>query len=304
MAAQDRIRLRGRLRGAPAIAGALYLRIAAASVSLVPTTIEPHVALEWIEQVDASRGRTRARDELAVEEPLEIRVDGQALAVAMRTPGEDEELAVGFLAGEGLISGPEDVASVGPTDDLAANVVEVRTAHGLRRDPSSERRFSMTSACGVCGKAALEFVEREAPPTGPTPPVEPQLVLALPEAARAAQSGFERTGALHATAVFEADGTLLVLREDVGRHNAVDKAVGALLLGGRYPLEGTIACLSGRAGFELIQKASVAGMAAVVSVGAPTTLAVRLARDRGLLLCGFVRGTSFNVYSGADRLRQ
>ncbi len=273
-----------------------------ASFGSVPLTVEPHVALEWIEQVDASRARTRARDAIAVEEPLEIRADGRPVAVAMRTPGEDEELAVGFLAGEALISGPGDVASVGPTDDLAANVVDVRTARGLRRDPTDERRFSMTSSCGVCGKAALDFVQREAPPSARGADVAPEVVLSLPEAARAAQTGFERTGALHATGIFEPNGRLLVVREDVGRHNAMDKAVGALLLAGRYPLEGTIACLSGRAAFELVQKASVGGMAGVVSVGAPTTLAIRLAQERDLLLCGFVRDGGFNVYAGARRL--
>ena len=263
----------------------------------VPVTIDPHVARTWIERVSAG-ARERVRDEVAVEEPLEIRVDGSALAVAMRSPGEDEELAAGFLAGEGLIGGREDIAAIGPTEDLAANVVEVRTRAGLRRDPSDERRFSMTSACGVCGKAALEFVKQEAPPLERTLPVEPKLVIALPGTARRAQRDFERTGGLHATALFDLAGELLVAREDVGRHNAMDKAIGSLLLAGRYPLPGVIACLSGRAGFELVQKASVAGLAAVVAVGAPTSLAVELAAEHGLALCGFVRGNSFNVYAG------
>jgi FdhD protein len=267
----------------------------------MPLSIEPHVAFDWIERITAG-ARERVRDELAVEEPLEIRVDGEPLAVAMRTPGEDEELAAGFLAGEALIGSRDDLASIGPTEDLAANVVEVRTRAGLRRDAAGERRFSLTSACGVCGKAALEFVERAAPAAAAGAPLEPQLVLELPRAARAAQPGFQRTGGLHATALFEPDGTLLVVREDVGRHNAMDKAVGALLLGGRFPLPGVVACLSGRAAFELIQKASIAGLAGVVAVGAPSSLAVELARDRGMLLCGFVRETSFNVYAGADRV--
>jgi FdhD protein len=263
----------------------------------VPVTIDPHVAKTWIERVTGA-DRERVRDEVAVEEPLEIRVDGEALAVAMRSPGEDEELAAGFLAGEGLIGGRDEIEAVGPTEDLAANVVEVRTRAGLRRDPSGERRFSLTSACGVCGKAALEFVHREAPPVEQSPPLEPQLVVGLPDAARSGQHDFERTGGLHATGLFESAGELLLVREDVGRHNAMDKAIGALLLAGRYPLPGVIACLSGRAGFELVQKASVAGLAGVVAVGAPTSLAVELAVERGLLLCGFVRGNSFNVYAG------
>ena len=262
-------------------------------------TVEPHVALAWIERVAAGR-RERARDEIAVEEPLEIRVDGEPLAVAMRTPGEDEELAAGFLAGEGLIGGRDEIAAIGPTEDLAANVVEVRTRGGLRRDPADERRFSLTSSCGVCGKAALEFVRQESPPAAaPEAPVGPDLVLALPETTRRNQSGYARTGGLHATGLFEpGTGSLLALREDVGRHNAMDKAVGALLFDGRYPLTGVLGCLSGRAGFELVQKASLAGMLGLVAVGAPTTLAVELARERNMLLCGFVRGSSFNVYAG------
>jgi FdhD protein len=267
-------------------------------------TVEPQVALAWIERV-ADGGRQRVRDEVAVEEPLEIRVDGEPLAVAMRTPGEDEELAAGFLAGEGLIGSREEVASIGPTEDFAANVVEVRTRNGLRRDPAGERRFSLTSSCGVCGKAALEFVRQEAPPAaGLGTVVEPELVMRLPEAARRRQSGYARTGGLHATALFEpgGGGRLLALREDVGRHNAMDKAIGALLLEGRFPLPGVLGCLSGRAGFELVQKASLAGMLGLVAVGAPTTLAVDLARERGMLLCGFARGKSFNVYAGVGRL--
>jgi FdhD protein len=266
-----------------------------------PVTIDPHVALTWIERVDGQAAEA-ARDEVAVEEPLEIRVDGEPLAVTMRTPGEDEELAAGFLAGEALISGPEDIEYSGPAADLAANVVEVRTRHGLRRDPREERRFHLSSSCGVCGKAALELVRHEAPPAEAGAPIQPELVVRLPKVARGEQPGFERTGGLHATALFEADGRLLALREDVGRHNAMDKAIGALLLEGRFPLPGVIACLSGRAGFELVQKASLAGLAGVVAVGAPSSLAVRLAAERGMLLCGFARESSFNVYSGGDRL--
>jgi FdhD protein len=219
----------------------------------------------------------------------------------MRTPGNDEELALGFLSGEGLL-GAADVLSVGPTEDLAANVVEVKTQAGLRRDPSTERRFYLTSSCGVCGKAALEFVDRAAPRAEPGEPIAPELVLRLPAAARRAQPSFERTGGLHAAALFDAGGGMLALREDVGRHNALDKATGAMLLGGRHPLPGVIACLSGRASFELVQKASVAGLAGVVAVGAPSTLAIELARARDMLLCGFVRGGSFNLYSGSERL--
>jgi FdhD protein len=276
------------------------------------TAFDPHVGVAWIERVSAGGARERLRDDVAVEEPLEIRVDGEALAVTMRTPGEDEELAAGFLAGEGLISGPGDVSSVGLSDDLAANVVEVRTHAGLRRDPAGERRFYLTSSCGVCGKGAIEFV-RSALPAGHVggkedgggAPLGAEAVLAAPERARAEQRAFERTGGLHATALFGSGGELRVVREDVGRHNAMDKVLGAMLLAGRYPLddEPTYACVSGRASFELVQKAAVAGLAGLVAVGAPSTLAVELAREHGMLLCGFVRGRSFNVYSGSDRVR-
>jgi FdhD protein len=267
----------------------------------MPKTFDRHVGEAWIERVTAA-GRARELDELAVEEPLEIRVDGEPLAVTMRTPGEDEELAVGFLAGEGLIAEPSDVVEAGPSDDLAANVVDVRTRSGLRRDAAGERRFYLSSSCGVCGKGALEHVRQFAPPSPPGPPIEPEAVLEAPAAARAAQAAFERTGGLHATGLFAPGGELVVLREDVGRHNAMDKAIGSRLLAGEYPLPGVIACVSGRASFELVQKASLAGMAGIVAVGAPSTLAVELARERGMLLCGFVRDGSFNVYAGSDRL--
>ena len=262
---------------------------------------DPHVASTRVER-GRPRGRETERDELAVEEPLDIRVDGEALAVTMRTPGEDEELAVGFLLGEGLIGGMGDVVGVGPTEDLARNVVDVRTRAGLRRDPRDERRFYLSSSCGVCGKAALEFVGHAAPRAAPAPPLDPRVVEDAPERARAAQLAFERTGGLHATALFDSSGEMLVLREDVGRHNAMDKAIGALALAGRPLAPGCFACLSGRVSFELVQKASLARLAGLVAVGAPSTLAVDLARERGMLLCGFVRGATFNVYAGADRL--
>jgi FdhD protein len=269
----------------------------------MPAAVERHVAREWIDRVrDGSRERTR--DDLAVEEPLEIRVDGTALAVTMRTPGEDEELAAGFLAGEGLIAGPEDLASVGPSEDLAANVVDVRTTGGLRRDPSGERTFHLTSSCGVCGKAALEHVRIAAPPAAAAPvePLPHSVVTGAPEAVRAAQEAFDRTGGLHATGLFDARGGLLVVREDVGRHNAMDKAIGFELLAGRWPLHGMFACVSGRASFELVQKAALAGLSGIVAVGAPSTLAVSLARERSMFLCGFVREGRFNVYSGGERV--
>jgi FdhD protein len=244
----------------------------------------------------ASVLRDGVRDEVAVEEPLEIRVDGTPLAVTMRTPGHDEELALGFLHGEGLIDGPRET---GPTEDFAANIVEV--AGPLARDPGA-RRFYTTSSCGVCGKGALEEVAVHASPLAPGPIVERALLAELPERLR--QPAFERTGGLHATGLFDADGELLLLREDVGRHNAMDKVIGRALLDGLLPLRDSILCVSGRLAFELVQKAALAGVPILVGVGAPTSLAVALAADRGMTLAGFARGDRVNVYSGAERVRE
>ncbi|MCD6015695.1 MAG: fdhD [Geminicoccaceae bacterium] len=234
-------------------------------------------------------------DLVAIEEPLEIRVDGEPIAVTMRSPGHDEELALGFLHGEGLIDGPRTAA---PTADLAANVIEV--AGPLARRPGS-RRFYTTSSCGVCGKGALEEVAVHAPELPAGPSIGRELIADLPE--RLAQPAFERSGGLHATGLFTPSGELVCVREDVGRHNAMDKVVGRALLDGLVPLHGMVLCVSGRLAFELVQKAAVAGCPILVGVGAPTSLAVELARDRGLTLCGFARGGEVNVYSGRERVR-
>jgi FdhD protein len=234
------------------------------------------------------------RDEVAVEEPLEIRVDGRALSVTMRTPGQDEELALGFLFGEGLIDASREA---GLSDDLAANVVDVRGP--LLRDPGA-RRFYTTSSCGVCGKGSLEEVAVHAPMLPAGPRVERALLAVLPDRLR--QPGFGRTGGMHATGLFSRAGDALLVREDVGRHNAMDKVIGRALLDGSVPLHPALLCVSGRLSFELVQKAALAGAPILVGVGAPTTLAVELARDRGLTLCGFARGDRVNVYSGEERV--
>jgi FdhD protein len=233
-------------------------------------------------------------DRVAIEDPLEIRVRGEALAVTMRTPGHDEELALGFLHGEGLIEGP---APAGPTPDLAANIVEVDAE--LRSDPG-RRRFYTTSSCGVCGKGALDEVAVHAADLPAGPRMARALLADLPERLR--QPAFEITGGLHATGLFDAAGTLLLVREDVGRHNAMDKVVGRALLDGLLPLHGRALCTSGRLSFELVQKAAVAGAPILVGVGAPTSLAVELAADRGMTLCGFARHGEVNVYTGAERV--
>ncbi len=233
-------------------------------------------------------------DEVAVEEPLEIRVDGRPLTVTMRTPGHDEELALGFLFGEALIDGPRDA---GLTTDFAANTIEV--AGPLNRDPG-ERRFYTTSSCGVCGKGALEEVAVQSAPAPPGPQVPRTLLADLPE--RLEQPGFERTGGLHATGLFDATGRLLHTREDVGRHNAMDKVIGRALLDGNIPLAGHMLCVSGRLSFELVQKAAVAGAPILVGVGAPSSLAIELAEDRGITLCGFARRGRLNVYTRPERI--
>jgi FdhD protein len=234
-------------------------------------------------------------DRVAVEEPLEIRVRGEALAVTMRTPGHDEELACGFLWGEGLLGGAP--RSVGPPADLANNVVEVDAQ--LRADPG-RRRFYTTSSCGVCGKGALDEVAVHAPALASGPEVARALLAALPD--RLLQPGFAATGGLHATGLFTASGQLLLAREDVGRHNAMDKVVGRCLLDGVLPLVDHVLCVSGRLSFELVQKAALAGAPILVGVGAPTSLAVALAGDRGLTLCGFARRGRINVYTRPERV--
>ena len=233
-------------------------------------------------------------DAVAIEEPLEIRVDGAALAVTMRTPGHDEELALGFLYGEGIIDGPREA---GLTEDLANNIVEV--SGPLTRDPGV-RRFYTTSSCGVCGKGALEEVAVLSAPVSADPTIPRTLAAELPN--RLDQPGFRRTGGLHATGLFDANGELLYTREDVGRHNAMDKVVGRALMDGRLPLSGRVLCVSGRLSFELVQKAAVAGAPILIGVGAPSSLAVELADDRGLTLCGFARRGGVNVYTHPQRI--
>ena len=234
-------------------------------------------------------------DLVAVEEPLEIRVDGAALAVTMRTPGHDEELALGFLYGEGLIDGPR---AAGLTDDLANNIIEV--AGPLLRDPG-QRRFYTTSSCGVCGKGALEEVAVWSPVLESARPViARELAAALP--ARLVQPTFARTGGTHATGLFTTDGDLVCSREDVGRHNAMDKVIGHALTEGRLPLHEHVLCVSGRLSFELVQKAAVAGAPILIGVGAPSSLAISLAADRGVTLCGFARRGRLNVYTRPERI--
>ena len=248
-------------------------------------------------RVDVVRlpGGAASPDAVAVEEPLEIRIGGRPVAVTMRTPGHDDELALGFCLSEGLRPAGARLA-----DDLAANVVEV-DAPGF--DPERlARSFYTSSSCGVCGKGALEAVAVDAPRVDSELRLPLELIATLPERLHEAQAAFAATGGLHATGLFAPDATLICLREDVGRHNAMDKVIGWAFREERLPLDADVLCVSGRLSFELVQKAAVAGCPVLVAVGAPSSLAVELAADRGITLCGFVRQGRVNVYSEPWRI--
>ncbi|MGV8872340.1 MAG: formate dehydrogenase accessory sulfurtransferase FdhD [Rhodococcus sp. (in: high G+C Gram-positive bacteria)] len=256
--------------------------------------------------------RVERPDTLAVEEPLELRVDGKALAVTMRTPGHDVELAHGFLLTEGVIASGADIAAArycDGVDDEGANtynVLDVTLAEGVAPPETGvERNFYTTSSCGVCGKGSLDAIRLR---TKHSPAADPVVVTSetlttLPDTLRAAQKVFDATGGLHAAALFTVDGEMLVLREDVGRHNAVDKVVGWAVTNDRIPARGLVLMVSGRASFELAQKAVMSGIPILAAVSAPSSLAVDLAAESGLTVIGFLRGRSMNIYSRADRVR-
>lgn len=256
-------------------------------------------------------GARRELDSLAAEEPLELRVDGTPLSVTMRTPGHDVELAHGFLLTEGVLGSPSDVLAARYCDSVddegrnTYNVLDVTLAAGVEPpDTSLERNFYTTSSCGVCGKASLDAVRlktRFSPAADPVT-VTPALLSTLPDALRGAQKLFDSTGGLHAAGLFTAGGELLVAREDVGRHNAVDKVLGWALLDGRVPAAGTVLMVSGRASFELVQKAVMAGVPVLAAVSAPSSLAVELADDAGVTVVGFLRGETMNVYTHDRRV--
>lgn len=266
---------------------------------------------------------TTRPETLAVEEPLEIRLNGSALTVTMRTPGSDVELAQGFLLTEGVIGGRADIARVeycrgarkipeslrsGPPEDDGMNtynVLDVKLTPGVPMpDVDVTRNFYTTSSCGVCGKGSIDAVRtvsRHSPGDDPTV-VAAETLSAMPDKLRSAQKVFASTGGLHGAALFAADGTMLVVREDIGRHNAVDKVIGWALENQRVPLTGTVLLVSGRASFELTQKAVMAGIPVLAAVSAPSSLAVDLATQAGLTLVAFLRGRSMNVYSRPDRV--
>lgn len=240
------------------------------------------------------------QDLVAVEEPLEIRIGEKNVAITMRTPGNDEELAAGFLFTEGILRQRLQIHSLASDH----NVVTVSVSEKLDLN-RLERHFYMSSSCGICGKASIEAIENTGCPmlARDTPVLAPEMIHQLPEKLRARQAVFERTGGLHAAALFDSSGELLDVREDVGRHNAVDKLIGAAFLRDALPLDRHVLLVSGRASFELVQKAVMGGIAVLAAVGAPSSLAVEVALRFGMTLCGFVRYGRFNVYSGEWRLK-
>lgn len=262
------------------------------------------------------RDGPRQRDDwVVVEEPLEIRAGGVgqtsvSVAVTMRTPGHDFELAVGFLRAEGLIESRDQIAVVDSPgsglsllEDRPCNVVHV-VVTGTFDGSALQRNFMATSSCGLCGKSTLDQIETRCGPVAPGPVVAGSVIIGLPRALRAAQRAFDRTGGLHAAGLFDAEGRLLTIREDVGRHNAVDKLIGRALLDGLLPLEDHILLVSGRTSFEILQKAAVAGVPIVAAVSAPSSLAVSTADRLGITLIGFLRGPSFNIYSHPGRISE
>ena len=265
-----------------------------------------------ITRITVGEGVTRREDVLAVEEPLEIRVGGSALSITMRTPGHDFELATGFLVSEGIIAHGEQAAAIrycaGATADgeNTYNVLDITLAAGVPApDPSLERNFYMTSSCGLCGKASIDAVRTLSAHSllADDLQVAPELLVTLPDLLRAGQDVFDKTGGLHAAALFDGrTGAMLVLREDVGRHNAVDKVIGWAAQAGLLPLRGTVLMVSGRASFELAQKASMAGIPVLSAISAPSSLAVDLAEEVGLTIVGFLRGNSMVVYAGEQRI--
>jgi FdhD protein len=267
----------------------------------------PITATRRITRIDSGRRRV-GFDTLAAEEPLEIRIGGAPVSVTMRTPGHDFELAAGFLVTEGVVERPDDIRVIRYcTGDPPQhyNVVDVELAGAARaRSAGAVRNFVTTSACGLCGKASIDTVRHRARFDVASDPVtvSPSVLVTLPDRLRTAQRVFERTGGLHAAGLFDSRGELLGLREDVGRHNAFDKVIGRAVLDGGLPLRSHVILASGRASFELTQKALMAGIPILAAVSAPSSLAVDLAQEAGMTLVGFLRGETMNVYAGGQRL--
>ena len=259
-------------------------------------------AIRW-----QGKTHTKGKDPLVVEEPLEIRLEGKPVVVTMRTPGSDPELAAGFLFTEGILKSPEQVGTIQHCQDQAnpnqLNIVEVRLGQGVDSpQPGWQRAFYSSSSCGICGKASIEAVRQATAPLKGVTRFSVPVIYTLPDALRSGQRLFSQTGALHAAGLFSAAGELLLLREDVGRHNAVDKVIGASFLEETLPLTSHLIMVSGRISFEIVQKALMAGVPAIAGVSGVSSLAVELAEEAGMLLIGFLRGETMQVYAGADRM--
>jgi FdhD protein len=280
---------------------------ASADILGAKTATTPERSVQFTQVTEWNDGNVLPHDDaLAAEEPLEIRIGNSPLTVTMRTPGHDEELATGFLWSEGIVDDPSQIAALHAYVTTAGgktNGMEVELRN-CEFDPGQlQRNFFAASSCGICGKASIDAI-RQRGLRAPNPGFnfDPELLCTLPDKLREAQTVFSRTGGLHAAALFDSAGNLVVLREDIGRHNAVDKVVGLALLQGRLPLSEHVMLVSGRGGFEIVQKALSAGLPILASVSAPSSLAVQLARELGLTLVGFLRGRRFVVYSGTSRL--
>jgi FdhD protein len=267
----------------------------------------PAHSIELTQVTEWKSGRTRSvQDALSTEEPLEIRVNGEPLAVTMRTPGHDLELVAGFLITEGIVAAGAEIANLRSNANGAGsgNFVDADLAGDCPRPETLQRNFYAASSCGICGKSTIASIRRRGLPVlNRKLHIDPEALCALPTALASQQAVFERTGGLHAAALFDDGARLLVLREDIGRHNAVDKVVGWAHFEGRLPLAKSILLVSGRGGFEIAQKAIAAGIPLLASVSAPSSLAVKLAREMGLTLIGFLRGHRFVIYSGDFRVR-
>jgi FdhD protein len=264
-----------------------------------------HEAVRAVEIVRVGREPAAATDVAAAEEPLEIRLDGQSFVVTMRTPGADPDLAAGFLLSEQIVRAAGDIADIRhcpPNDNILYVTLADDAAMRAAEAMNGRRHVTATSACGVCGRRSIEDLMNGARKVESTMTVGRQVIEGLPSALRTAQRAFDQTGGLHAAGLFDAQGALIRIAEDVGRHNAVDKVLGAELRAGRLPLSDRILFVSGRTSFEIIQKAVMAGVPVVAAVSAPSSLAIELAREANLTLLGFVRGSAFNIYSAPERV--
>jgi FdhD protein len=261
-------------------------------------------------EVDVSRDGQVTRDRVAVEEPLEVRVNGASFAVIMRTPGADRDLAAGFLLAEDVIRGSEEIGAIEYCQDVAAegrdNTINVTVTGGavdrLVERLGERRQVMMTASCGLCGRRTIESLQSRVAGVGGAWTVDAGVIALLPDRLREVQAVFESTGGLHAAGLFDRVGTLQMAAEDVGRHNAVDKIVGRTLLAGEHPLDASVLVVSGRTSFEIVQKALLAGVPIVAAVSAPSSLAIDLARETGVTLVGFLRGAGFNIYSHPERI--